>query len=160
MPHPPVTQVASSISFQVSETIANAVIAAAREYNTLPLSVAVLDSGGQLVNFKREDGCSLLRADISFGKAFAVLGMGMSSRTIRDVFSDRPVFQNSIASASQEPFIPVPGGVSILNEDGLIIGAVGASGDSSECDEFCVIHGIKAAGLLCDPAKADTSWMG
>ena len=69
MPHPPVTQVTSSISFQVSETIANGVITTAREYNTLPLSVVVLDSGGQLVNFKREDGCSLLRADISFGKA-------------------------------------------------------------------------------------------
>ena len=86
--------------------------------------------------------------------------MGMPSRTIRDVFSDRPVFQNSISSASREPFIPVPGGVSILNEDGLIIGAVGASGDSSECDEFCVINGIKAAGLLCDPTQTDTSWMG
>ena len=119
----------------------------------------MLDSGGQLVNFKREDGCSLLRADIAFGKAFAVLGMGMSSRSIRDVFSDRLAFQNSIAVASHGRFIPVPGGVSILNEEGLIIGAVGASGDSSECDDFCIIHGIKAAGLLCNPAETDTSWM-
>ena len=123
------------------------------------MSVSILDSGGHLMNFKREDGSSLLRAEISFGKAFSVLGMGMPSRTIRDIFNDRPVFQNAIATASHGRFIPVPGGVSIINDEGLIIGAVGVSGDSSECDEYCAIQGINAAGLASDPAELDTSWM-
>ena len=159
MPQPPVTHIVSSLKFQISEVIADSVIAVAREHNTLPMSVAILDSGGHLMNFKREDGASLLRAEISFGKAYAVLGMGMSSRTIRDVFNDRPVFQNAIATASSGRFIPVPGGVSIINEEGLIIGAVGVSGDSSECDEFCAIKGIESAGLSSNPAELDTSWM-
>ena len=159
MPKPPVTQLVSSLKFQTSEVIANTVIAVAREHNTLPMSVCVLDAGGHLMNFKREDGASLLRAEISFGKAYAVLGMGMSSRTIRDEFSERPVFQNAIACVSHGRFVPVPGGVSIINEDGLIIGAVGVSGDSSECDEFCAIHAIKAAGLSSNPAELDTTWM-
>ncbi|MBM10040.1 MAG: GlcG protein [Magnetovibrio sp.] len=159
MPQPPVTHIVSSLSFQTSEVIANGVLAVAREHSTLPMSVSILDSGGHLMNFKREDGSSLLRAEISFGKAYAVLGMGMSSRTIKDVFNDRPVFQNALAAASNGRFVPVPGGVSILNKDGMIIGAVGVSGDSSECDEFCAIQAIQAAGLSSNPAELDTSWM-
>lgn len=158
MSRPPVTPVASSLDFQTAETIASNVIAIARENDTLPMCVAVLDSGGHLVNFKREDGCGVLRADIAMGKAWGGLGMGMSSRKIRDALADRPVFQNALAAASQGRFVPVPGGVSIVNGDGQIIGAVGISGDSSECDEFCAVEAIEKAGLTPDPAEPDMSW--
>ena len=159
MSRPPVKHVDSSLNLATAETIASAVVTTAREHDTLPLCVAVLDAGGQLVNFKREDGCGVLRAEIAFGKAYAALGMGMSSRTIGKALANRPVFQGAVATASGGRFVPVPGGVSILNEEGLIIGAVGISGDSSECDEFCAIHGIKATGLIPDPAEPDRSWM-
>ncbi len=159
MSRPPVKHVDSSLNLATAETIANAVVTTAREHDTLPLCVAVLDAGGQLVNFKREDGCGVLRAEIAFGKAYAALGMGMSSRTIGKALANRPVFQGAVATASGGRFVPVPGGVSILNEEGLIIGAVGVSGDSSECDEFCAIQGIKATGLIPDPAEPDRSWM-
>ncbi|MBT6094658.1 MAG: heme-binding protein [Rhodospirillaceae bacterium] len=159
MARPPAKLVASSLDLITAETIATGALAAARLHDTLPLTVAVLDSGGHLVTFKREDGCGILRADIALGKAYGALGMGMSSRTIRDALADRPAFQGAIAVASEGRFIPVPGGVTILNEDGLIIGAIGVSGDSSECDEYAAIEGITAAGLTPDPARADTSWM-
>ena len=58
-----------------------------------PLVVAVLDSGGNLVAYKREDGSGLMRFDIAFGKAWGSLGMGMSTRLIRDRLAQRPVFQ-------------------------------------------------------------------
>jgi uncharacterized protein GlcG (DUF336 family) len=43
----------------------------------------------------------------------------------------------------------VPGGV-LIRADGGIIGAVGISGDVSEQDEACAVHGIRAAGLTAD----------
>ena len=40
-----------------------------------------------------------------------------------------------------------PGGVLLLDGNGDVIGAVGASGDSGDNDEKCVMAGIEAAGL-------------
>ena len=84
----------------------------------LPLTVAVLDVGGHIVLLKRQDGSGNLRADIAIGKAAGALGMGISSRTIRDRLKDRPAFQSAIAAASDGRFIPVPGGVLALERQG------------------------------------------
>lgn len=158
MAHPPVTRVASSLTLETAETIAAGVLAAGRRAMALPLCVAVLDSGGHLVVYKREDGCGLARFAIAFGKAWGALGMGMSSRTLRDALGDRPVFQGAIAAATEGRFIPVPGGVLILNGKGVAIGAVGVSGDSSECDEFTAITAIKQAGLAPQPGEPEPAW--
>ena len=158
MPRPTVIKIASSLSFATAEAIAAEAIRIARAENMLPLCAAVLDSGGHLAAFRREDGCGILRADIATGKAWGALGMGFSSRKLRDALGDRPAFQNAIAAASGGRFIPVPGGVLILNAEGLAIGAVGISGDSSECDEYAAIVAIKAAGLTPDPAESAADW--
>ncbi|MCC0049719.1 MAG: heme-binding protein, partial [Rhodobiaceae bacterium] len=45
--------------------------------------------------------------------------------------------------------VPVPGGV-LIRKDGVIIGAVGITGDSSDNDEACAIAAIEAAGFTAD----------
>ena len=105
-----------SMPLAIAETIADDAIAAGRDVGLLPLTVAVLDAGGVLVVLKREDGSGVLRADIAIGKAWGALGMGMSSRLIRDRLHERPAFQSALAAASDGRFIPVPGGVLVLNE--------------------------------------------
>jgi glc operon protein GlcG len=127
-------------------------------HGLLPLAVAVLDSGGQLVSFRREDGCGLLRFDIAMGKAWGALGMGMATRQIRDRLANRPSFQSALAAASGGRFIPTPGGVLVLDAQGLAIGAVGISGDASDKDEFCAIEAIRAAGLTPEPAEPAAHW--
>lgn len=124
----------------------------------LPLTVAVLDVGGNLVAFKREDGCGVLRGDVAIGKAWGALGMGISSRTIRDRLADRPAFQGALSAASQGRFIPVPGGVLVCNEEGGVVGAVGISGDASDKDEYCAIMAIKKAGLIPSPENPVENW--
>ncbi len=47
-----------------------------REMGFAPLTVAVLDAGGQLKALKREDDSSLIRPEIAMGKAWGALGMG------------------------------------------------------------------------------------
>jgi uncharacterized protein GlcG (DUF336 family) len=127
-----VLHVQSSLTLAHAEKMIDAALQAARAADLLPLTVAVLDSGGHLVAFKREDGCGVLRFDIALGKAWGALGMGISSRTIRDRLGTRPAFQGALAAASGGRFVPVPGGVLALDAAGHVIGANGISGDASD----------------------------
>jgi uncharacterized protein GlcG (DUF336 family) len=149
--------VSSSLTLETAARILDETIAVRRRESLLPLAVAVLDSGGNLVAFKREDGCGVLRFDIAFGKAWAALGMGMATRSIRDRMAQRPAFQSALAAASDGRFIPVPGGVLIVDK-GNAIGAVGVSGDASDKDEYCAITAIRTAGLESDPREPNPEW--
>jgi len=150
--------VVSTLALEQATTIATRAIAAGRRERMLPLAVVVVDSGGQIVTVQRDDGCGTLRVRIAQGKARGALGMGIPSRAIRDRLQNRPAFQSAVATASQGQFIPVPGGVLILDRDGRAIGAVGISGDTSDRDEYCAIEGVKAAGLGCDPPEPAPDW--
>jgi len=150
--------VQTSLSLTLANAILNECLAVRQKEGLFPLAVAVLDAGGQLVAFQREDGCGILRYDIAFGKAWAALGMGMSTRLIRDRLANRPAFQGALSAASDGRFIPVPGGVLILNAQSVVIGAVGVSGDASDRDEFCAIHAIQHVGLGCEPTSHQSEW--
>lgn len=153
-----VVNVKSSLALRQAERMIDGALEAARAAGLLPLTVAVLDSGGHLVAFKREDGCGVLRFDIAFGKAWGALGMGISSRTIRDRLGNRPAFQGALASASEGRFVPVPGGVLALDTEGNAIGAIGISGDASDRDEYAAIMGVHAAGFASHPEAPAENW--
>ena len=80
------------ISLAQASTIVDAALRKGRELDCAPLTVAVLDSGGHLVAFKREDKSGLLRFDIAFGKAWGALGMGFGSRTLAARAGKMPMF--------------------------------------------------------------------
>jgi uncharacterized protein GlcG (DUF336 family) len=61
--------------------IIDGAIAEARKRSFLQLGVAVLDAGGHVVAFKREDGASFLRFELACGKAWGALAMGFSRRS-------------------------------------------------------------------------------
>ncbi|MFC3393095.1 GlcG/HbpS family heme-binding protein [Aidingimonas halophila] len=119
----------------------------ARAMRMEPLTVVVLDGGGNVVAAEREDGCAPLRYAVAKGKAFAAIGNGASSGVVGQRNAERPAFLASVAAASEGQFIPVPGGVLILDDQQCVIGAVGASGASSGEDEAAAVAGIEAAGL-------------
>ena len=141
-----------------AERIIDGVLAAGAAARLLPLTVAVLDAGGHLVAFRRQDSSGIARGDIALGKAWGALGMGIGSRIIRDRLRERPAFQAAIAAASDGRFIPVPGGVLVLDAEGRAIGAVGVSGDSSDKDEYAACAGIPGAGLASHPAGPIETW--
>lgn len=131
-----------------------------REVGMLPLTVAVLDVGGNLIAFKREDGSGVLRGDVAIGKAWGALGMGVSSRHLRNRLADRPAFQGALAAASDGRFVPVPGGVLIVDSNREVVGAVGISGDTSDKDEYAAIGAVQAAGLATHPETPAENWRG
>jgi uncharacterized protein GlcG (DUF336 family) len=149
-----------TLSLTAASEIVDVALKHGREVDLLPLTVVVLDAGGKMVACKSGDGSGILRFDIAFGKAWGALGMGISSRLIRDRLSKRPAFQNALAAASDGRFVPVPGGVLIEDSEGFTVGAVRISGDTSEKDEYCAITAIHAAGLASEPAEIDPGWKG
>lgn len=130
---------------------ANAIIAGAfakgTEAKLKPLSVAVVDAGGHLIAFQRSDGASFARALISTGKAAGALALGVSSRKLGEMAEERPWFVGAFAASAQHPVIPAAGGVIVAGSDGIAIGAVGVTGDTSDNDEIAALAGIAAAGL-------------
>lgn len=127
--------------------IVEAAFREARSQNMEPLTVVVLDGGGNIVVAEREDGCAPLRFAVARGKASAALGNGVASRVVGERNAQRPAFLASVAAASDGHFVPVPGGVLILNAGDEAIGAVGISGASSDEDEKAAIVGIGEAGF-------------
>src|SRR5436190_15583819 len=120
----------SVVTLSQASTIVDAALKKGRDTNCAPLTVAVLDGGGHLVAFKREDKSGLLRFDIAFGKAWGALGMGFGSRTLAVRAAKTPQFFTMLAAASGGRMVTNPGGVLIRNGAGDIIGAVGISGDT------------------------------
>jgi uncharacterized protein GlcG (DUF336 family) len=137
----------ATLTLEAANSIIKAALARGAELGLSPLTVGVLDAGGHLIAFQRQDNSSILRFEIATGKAYAALGMGRSSRALAAVAAERPAFINSLMAASGGRVVPVPGGVLVKDGDGTTIGAVGISGDTSDNDEDCALAGIKAAGL-------------
>lgn len=136
-----------SVTLAQATTIVDVALKNGRDTSCAPLTVAVLDAGGHMVAFKREDKSGILRYDIAYGKAWGALGMGFGSRELGDRAAKNPVFFGVLATVSQGRLVPVPGGVLIKDASGAVLGAVGISGDTSDKDEACAVAGIEAAGL-------------
>ncbi|MBN8936843.1 MAG: heme-binding protein [Rhizobiales bacterium] len=141
----------SGITLAQAATIVDTALKKGRETNCAPLTVAVLDPGGYLVAFKREDRSGILRFDIAYGKAWGALGMGFGSRTLAERAAQTPQFFTMLAAASGGRMVCNPGGVLIKDAAGDVVGAVGISGDTSDKDEACAIAGVAAAGFTADP---------
>ena len=142
------------ITLEVAKKIIDAAIERAHQLKIRPMSFIVLDGGGQVVAYNREDYSGILRFEIAYGKAYGALGMNRSSRAIHMMQERAPDFIASVMTASQGKLISSPGGVLIRNANRRIIGAVGSTGDGVDADEACAIYGIHSVGLLSDPAEA------
>ena len=138
----------AEISLRRARTIIRKTLDHGKAAGMKPLSVIVLDSGGNPIAFERSDGASPGRYQIAHGKAYGAVGMGRSTRMLSGLAEERPQFAAALVGVSDGRFVPVPGGVLIKDGDGEIIGSVGVSGDTSDNDEAAGAAGIEAAGLV------------
>jgi len=137
-----------TLSLNQARTIIAATLAEGRSLGLKPLSVAVLDSGGHVRAFEREDGASTHRFQIAHGKAHGAIALGLGSRSLMARAEQQPYFVAAVTSAIGGAMIPVPGGVLVTDTSGQVLGAVGVTGDTSDNDERAAVAGITAAGLI------------
>jgi uncharacterized protein GlcG (DUF336 family) len=140
----------SAITLDQANRIIAAILTRGAEINCRPLSVLVVEPGCKVKAFQKEDGSSMIRFEMAYGKAYAALAMGRSSKLVKVRAEEKPIFMRYLISASGDQIFPEGGGLQIRNEAGEVIGAVGVTGDTEDCDEELAVHGIHAAGLKTD----------
>lgn len=140
----------TAITLAQANGIIEAILARAAEIECRPLSVIVVEPGCKVKAFQKEDGCSMIRFEMAFGKAYAALALGRSSKLVRLRNEEKPAFMRYLLSASDDQIFPEGGGMQIHATDGEVIGAVGVTGDTESCDEELAVHGIRAVGLKTD----------
>jgi uncharacterized protein GlcG (DUF336 family) len=138
------------LSLKEANTIIEGTFAEAAKRKLRPLSAIVLDMGGRVKAFQKQDGCSLLRFEIAYGKAFGSLGLGRPSRLVLQKAKDKPLFMESVVNLADGPIFLEGGAQLIRDASGEVIGAVGVTGDTNQMDDICAIAGIHGAGLKTD----------
>lgn len=141
----------AQISLTRARTMISKAFQKAKEMELKPLAICVLDAGGHLKAFERQDGASNGRFRIAHGKAAGALALGMGSRAIMKRAEQQAYFVAAAGAALDGDLVPVPGGVLVKARNGELLGAVGISGDSSDNDEACAVAGIEGSGLVADP---------
>jgi uncharacterized protein GlcG (DUF336 family) len=140
----------SAITLDQANRIIAAVLTRGAQTECRPLSVIVVEPGCKVKAFQKEDGSSMIRFEMAFGKAYAALALGRSSKLVRVRAEERPLFMRYLMSASDEQIFAEGGGLQIRDGDGEVIGAVGVTGDTEDRDEELAAHGIRSAGLKTD----------
>jgi uncharacterized protein GlcG (DUF336 family) len=139
-----------ALSLAEALKIIEGTFAAAKKHHCHALAAIVLDAGGRIKAFQKQDGASLMRFEIAYGKAFAALSLGRSSRMVLQKAKEKPLFVQSLERISDGPLFLEAGGQLIRDGQGEIIGAIGVTGDVNEMDDICAIAGIGSAGLRAD----------
>jgi uncharacterized protein GlcG (DUF336 family) len=136
----------AELTLDVARKILDVALAKGIEKKLKPLVVTVLDARGCVKASAAQDGTSLMRGEVAHGKAYGALAMGLGSRALFQRAQEQPYFIAAVNTLAQGRMVPVPGGV-LIQDGGVLLGAVGISGDTSDNDEACAIAGIEAAGL-------------
>lgn len=109
------------------------------------MDIAVVDSGANLKAFVRMDDAWVGSIDIAFKKAKTACFFMMPTGQIGKLSQPGgPLFG---IEHSNDGLITFPGGLPIVNRDGVLIGAIGVSGSTVENDHLVAMAGVRAIGL-------------
>jgi uncharacterized protein GlcG (DUF336 family) len=140
----------TAITLDQAGRLIDAILERGAALDCRPLSVIVVEPGCKVKAFKKEDGASMIRFEMAYGKAYAALAMGRSSKLVKVRAEEKPIFMRYLISASGDQMFPEGGGLQIRDAQGTVIGAVGVTGDTEDRDEELAALGIRAVGLKTD----------
>ncbi|HEY1758091.1 MAG TPA: heme-binding protein [Bryobacteraceae bacterium] len=126
---PPNAPYGISIAPDAAKKIAAAAIAEARK-NNWAMAVAIVDTGGYLVYFERMQDTQLGSVEVSIAKAKSAALFRRPTKSFQDTLA---AGGDGLRMLGLPGAVPVTGGIPII-VDGKVIGAVGASGGSSDQD--------------------------
>ncbi|MBL3702695.1 heme-binding protein [Sulfitobacter sp. BDSS02] len=136
-----------TISLRKARTMIRKALEHGKANDMKPLSAVVLDAGGHVIAFEREDGASPGRFAIAHGKAYGSVMLGMAGNAQRDRAEQQAYFMGAVNGLFGGQLVPVPGGLLVRDRKGAVVGALGVTGDTSENDAAAGLAGIEAAGL-------------
>ncbi|MET9150787.1 heme-binding protein [Streptomyces griseoflavus] len=122
---------------------AEALVTAAREAAEMAgvaVSVTVLDAGGHLLAFRRDDRAVLISGETSTRKAYTALQLNAPTADLVDAVQPGGLF-HTLPTALDRPLLFIAGGVPVRRE-GRLIGAIGLGGGAPEQD-----HAVATAAV-------------
>ena len=128
----PTASQAAGLTLAAARRMIAAALQTARELR-VAMSVAVVDAGDQLVAFERMDGADLVTVDLARDKAFSALMNRMPTRDLAPLVQPGAEFYGYDSLAGGR-MIVFAGGMPI-ELGGVLIGAIGVSGGSSDEDQ-------------------------
>jgi uncharacterized protein GlcG (DUF336 family) len=108
------------------------------------MCIAVVDSGADLKAFLRMDDAWVGSIDIAIKKAKTACFFGMATGKLGQLSQPgKPLYG---IEQSNDGLITFPGGLPIVDEDGVLVGAIGVSGSAVENDHAVAEAGVKVLG--------------
>ncbi|PPD13537.1 MAG: glycolate utilization protein, partial [Methylotenera sp.] len=127
------------VSFEQAQQIIDKAVEKSTEIG-VKMCIAVLDSGGNLKAFSRMDDAWVGSTDIAIKKAKTACYFAMPSGEIGKLsVPGKPLYG---IEHSNDGLITFPGGLPIVDHEGILIGAIGVSGDSVENDHIVAQAGV------------------
>ncbi len=109
------------------------------------MCIAVVDSGANLKAFMRMDDAWVGSIDIAIKKARTACFFGMATGDLGGLSQPgKPLYG---IEHSDDGLITFPGGLPIVGEDGVLVGAIGVSGSSVDNDHAVAAAGVKVLGV-------------
>ncbi|CUT05210.1 GlcG/HbpS family heme-binding protein [Candidatus Chrysopegis kryptomonas] len=126
------------LTSEIAREIVNKAEERAKELG-VKVCIAVVDDGGNLVEFRRMTGAPILSIEIALNKAFTSIAFGLPTGQWYDLIKDEPALLYGIVHT---PRLVIFAGGLPIKYGGKIIGGIGVSGATSQQDEEIAKAGI------------------
>ena len=126
------------INLSMAKVMADACEADQKKSGYAPINIAIVDAGGDLVLFRRQNNSFLLSIDIAIAKANSSAGIPVPTRTIQDIVYGKDGKPGRVPGlVHSKNIVAFPGGLPIKTKNGILLGAIGVSGATGDEDEQC-----------------------
>ena len=133
------------INLSMAKIMADACEADQKKSGYSPINIAIVDAGGDLVLFRRQNDAFLLSIDIATKKAISSAGIPFPTRLVEELVYGKDGKPGIIPGlAHSKDIVAFAGGLPIRTKKGVLLGAIGVSGATADEDEQCATAAIKA----------------
>jgi uncharacterized protein GlcG (DUF336 family) len=115
---------------------------AAADKAGVSVAVTVVDAGGHLLAFRRDDRAVLIAGETSTRKAYTALQLDAPTADLVDAVQPGGLF-HTLPTALERPLLFIAGGVPVHRE-GRVVGAVGVGGGAPEQDHSFAQAAVQA----------------
>ena len=145
------SQSAHTVTLSAGQAVLEAARAKARQIG-VPMNIAVVDEGSNLVAFVRMDGAWLGSIDIAQNKAYTARAFDMPTIDLAPLAQPGgPLY--GIEASNHGLVIVFAGGIPLLS-DGRVVGAIGVSGGAVEQDQAVAEAGVAAFSPPSPPSRS------
>jgi uncharacterized protein GlcG (DUF336 family) len=131
------------MNLELAKKMADACEAKKSTTDWRPLNIAIVDSGADLILFRRQDGAFLGSIDIAINKAVSAAMIPYPTRSIGELVYGKDENPGRVPGLATVDFlVPFPGGLPIRTQNGDLIGAIGVSGATGDQDEECALAAL------------------